>query len=62
MASERLKKQAQGLQWSLPGPLHINYGYKLGGLGGLPILGVHVSLTLLPVYGNLLANRFPSPT
>lgn len=58
IGSERLKKQAQGLQWSAPGPLHINYGCKLGVFVGFPIVGVHVSLTLCLFMGIFLLIGF----
>lgn len=50
--SQRLKRQAWGLQGSMPGPLHCVMAVNLV-FQGLLFMGVGVSLILLSAFGNL---------
>ena len=53
MGSQSLKWQAQDLHGSALGPLHVRHGCWVGGFVELLIAGAIMSLTLLPILGNL---------
>lgn len=53
MGSLRLTQQAQSLNGSGPGPLHICYNCQLDVFVGLLTVGVGIALTLLPALGAL---------
>jgi len=48
MNSQRLEDQTQGLPWSVPGPLHIYYGFQFSVLMGFLSLQTSWALILVP--------------